>query len=324
MAGSVAPVRPRQLIVPVLLVALPVGLTACGGDDDGAVSDTTVITDIDLEPVDGDDGPGDDGPGDDGPGDDGAGATNKPEVDLPDTVPTELVITELAEGTGPAAVSGDTVVVDYVGVRTEDGDEFDNSYDRGVPFSVRLGEGRVIAGWDEGLVGVQTGTRRQLDIPADLAYGDNPPGGSVIQPGDALTFVVDVRAVVGSVSPDDAPDLDIPTSSGRTDLDVVEIEAGDGPELELEQTAIAHLLLLRGDDLEVLESTWNFDDPAQIVMVPGGAIEGLVDGMLGMRVGGIRVITMPPELAFGPDGVPDAGLPGDVDVIVVAQLVGLY
>jgi peptidylprolyl isomerase len=319
-------VLPRQLIAPALLVLLPVALVACGGDDDTAGTEPPTVTDLELEPVETDDGEAtsDDPTTADDP-DSPEGAADKPEVDLPEATPSELVVTDLVEGTGPAATTGDTVVVDYVGVRSADGSEFDNSYDRGVPFSVPLGEGRVIAGWDDGLLGVQNGTRRQLDIPAELAYGDNPPGGSVIQPGDALTFVVDVRAVIASVDPDDAPtDLDIPTSSGRTDLDVVDVTVGDGPELAAEQTAIAHLLLMRGDDLEVLESTWNFNDPAQIVMVPGGAIDGLVEGMLGMQVGGVRVVTMPPSLAFGPEGIPEAGLPGDTDVIIVVELVGLY
>ena len=89
---------------------------------------------------------------------------------------------------------GDTVVVHYVGVRTEDGTEFDNSYDRGEPFPVVLGSGSVIQGWEDGLVGAQVGDQRQLDIPTELAYGDSPRG-DVIQPGDALTFVVDVVAI---------------------------------------------------------------------------------------------------------------------------------
>lgn len=119
----------------------------------------------------------------------------KPEVEIPTEIPTELQVTTLIEGEGPEAEVGDIVTVHYVGVRSEDGTEFDNSYDRGSPFPVVLGAGGVIQGWDEGLVGVQAGERVQLDIPADLAYGDNPPGGGVIQPGDALTFVVDVLDV---------------------------------------------------------------------------------------------------------------------------------
>ena len=118
----------------------------------------------------------------------------KPEVEVPAELPTELQVTTLVEGEGPAAAVGDTVTVHYVGVLSEDGTEFDNSYDRGAPFPVVLGAGGVIQGWEEGLVGVQAGERRQLDIPADLAYGDTGSG-AIIQPGDALTFVIDVLAV---------------------------------------------------------------------------------------------------------------------------------
>src|SRR3954454_616930 len=67
------------------------------------------------------------------------GALPKPEVKLPATLPTDLVVTDLTEGTGTGAVAGDTVVVHYIGVRSADGKEFDNSYDRGTPFAVTLG-----------------------------------------------------------------------------------------------------------------------------------------------------------------------------------------
>jgi peptidylprolyl isomerase len=119
----------------------------------------------------------------------------KPEVQIPADIPTELGVTVLTPGEGPAAVAGDTVVVHYIGVRSVDGTEFDNSYDSGAPFSVTpLGSAPVIQGWNEGLIGAQAGSRIQLDIPTELAYGDSPRPG-IIQPGDALTFVIDVMSV---------------------------------------------------------------------------------------------------------------------------------
>lgn len=118
---------------------------------------------------------------------------DKPEVKLPAELPTELVINDLVTGEGPAAQVGDTVQVHYIGVISATGEVFDNSYDKGTPFPVTIGTTRVIAGWTEGLVGVQAGTQRQLDIPADLAYGDQ--GNGSIQPGDAISFVIDVMSV---------------------------------------------------------------------------------------------------------------------------------
>ena len=109
------------------------------------------------------------------------------------------------------------MLVDYVGVRTVDGVEFDSSYERGIPYAFPLGQGRVIDGWDQGLVGIQVGTQRQLDVPTDLAYGDSPPGGSVIQPGDALSFVIEARAVVPAPDPIAAPtDIAFEPSVGAT------------------------------------------------------------------------------------------------------------
>lgn len=118
----------------------------------------------------------------------------KPVVEIPEQLPTELEVTVLSPGEGPAAAVGDTVVVHYVGVRSEDGTEFDNSYDRGSTFPVTIGVTSVIQGWQEGLVGAQAGSQIQLDIPADLAYGDSGSG-AIILPGDPITFVIDVMSV---------------------------------------------------------------------------------------------------------------------------------
>jgi peptidylprolyl isomerase len=119
--------------------------------------------------------------------------TGKPSVQVPEELPTELVVTTIEEGSGPEAQAGDTIEVNYVGVRSADGVEFDNSYDRGASFPFTLGQGSVIAGWDDGLVGAQEGEILQLDIPADLAYGDADRG--VIRAGDSLSFVVEVVSI---------------------------------------------------------------------------------------------------------------------------------
>jgi peptidylprolyl isomerase len=102
---------------------------------------------------------------------------------------TKLNVTTLVEGKGAAVASGQSLSVNYVGVTYQDGKEFDSSWKRSEPLTFTVGTGNVIKGWDQGLVGVKVGSRVQLDIPADLAYGENPTGG---QPGGALRFVVDV------------------------------------------------------------------------------------------------------------------------------------
>ena len=116
----------------------------------------------------------------------------KPEVKAGSGSLTKLVVTPLVKGKGPAAKAGQTITVNYVGVTYASGEEFDASWTRSQPFTFQLGTGGVIPGWDQGLVGATVGSRVQLDIPADLAYGENPQGGA---PAGPLRFVVDVLAV---------------------------------------------------------------------------------------------------------------------------------
>ena len=99
-------------------------------------------------------------------------------------------------GSGPAAEAGDFVSVHYTGTLV-DGTKFDSSVDRGVqPFSFQLGAGRVIKGWDFGVVGMQVGGNRKLIIPSDEAYGpDGYPG--LIPPDATLVFDVELVKIDG-------------------------------------------------------------------------------------------------------------------------------
>jgi len=105
--------------------------------------------------------------------------------------PTKLVSKDLIVGTGPEAKAGESVTVNYVGVLYKNGKVFDASWKRSEPFTFTLGEGKVIPGWDQGVVGMKVGGRRELIIPAPLAYGaqGSPP---TIPPNSALVFVVDL------------------------------------------------------------------------------------------------------------------------------------
>src|SRR6266545_4831436 len=117
----------------------------------------------------------------------GPALATKPVVAPPSGDPTKLQVTTLIPGKGAVTQNGQTIEVSYVGVSFKDCKEFDSSWSRSQPFSLTLGQGQVIKGWDQGLVGVKVGSRVQLDIPADLAYGpgDSPTNGP-------LRFVVDV------------------------------------------------------------------------------------------------------------------------------------
>jgi peptidylprolyl isomerase/FKBP-type peptidyl-prolyl cis-trans isomerase FkpA len=101
----------------------------------------------------------------------------------------KLVIDDVTVGTGPEVKEGDTLTVHYIGT-TQDGVKFDSSYDRGQPFVFTVGEGKVITGWEEGLIGMKAGGNRILVIPPDMAYGNRQVG--VIPPNSPLVFRVDL------------------------------------------------------------------------------------------------------------------------------------
>ncbi len=117
---------------------------------------------------------------------------DKPEVDFPGgEPPADLEIVDEIVGDGTEATAGKTVVAHYVGVAFSTGEEFDSSWNRGDPLAFPLGAGRVIKGWDQGLLGMCVGGRRRLTIPPHLAYGDRGAG-AAIAPGETLIFVVDL------------------------------------------------------------------------------------------------------------------------------------
>ncbi|XTZ17553.1 FKBP-type peptidyl-prolyl cis-trans isomerase [Micromonospora echinospora] len=120
---------------------------------------------------------------------------NKPEVGpIEGAPPADLVVEDITVGDGPEAERGQVVTVHYVGVAHSTGREFDASWNRGETFQFGLGAGQVIAGWDQGVVGMRVGGRRRLTIPPHLGYGNRGAGG-VIKPGETLVFVVDLLGV---------------------------------------------------------------------------------------------------------------------------------
>ena len=111
---------------------------------------------------------------------------------VPDELPPDkLQIEDIVKGKGPAAKKGDKVSMQYVGVTWSTSVEFDASWDARQPFTLTLGKGKVIQGWDKGVPGMRKGGRRQLTIPADMAYGaqGSPPN---IGPNECLRFIIDL------------------------------------------------------------------------------------------------------------------------------------
>jgi peptidylprolyl isomerase len=159
----------------LLLLLLVLALAGCGGDDEGEAAATPTATPT-ATPANTD-------------------TSKKPVVTVPDELPPDtLQKRDIVTGKGRAAKKGDTVTMQYVGVAWSTSVEFDASWDRGEPFTFKLGEGKVIKGWDEGIPGMKVGGRRELTIPAEQAYGaqGSPPS---IGPNECLRFIVDLQKI---------------------------------------------------------------------------------------------------------------------------------
>jgi len=124
--------------------------------------------------------------------------STEPKITVPKAAaPTALVKKDIIVGTGAVAASGDELTVDYVGALYKNGSIFDASWShggpKGVPFQFQLGVGNVIPGWDQGLVGMRVGGRRELIIPPSLAYKSTAQ--AKIPANSTLIFIVDLLGV---------------------------------------------------------------------------------------------------------------------------------
>jgi peptidylprolyl isomerase len=106
----------------------------------------------------------------------------------------ELKIEDIQLGDGKEVVKGALITTQYNGY-LEDGSKFDSSYDRGKPFQCVIGTGRVIKGWDLGMMGMRVGGKRKLYVPAELGYGEREFG-AYIKPNSNLIFEVELLEVL--------------------------------------------------------------------------------------------------------------------------------
>lgn len=165
------------LIISTIAVCLALAIAGCGGGDSNSSSSSTSEASAPANPKLA-----------------AEVGKKKPKVEVPSGPPPQaLEKKELVEGTGAEAKGGDEVTVQYVGVGYKSKKEFDASWG-GEPFTLALGSGGVIPGWEYGIPGMKVGGRRELTIPGALAYGPkgSPPE---IGPNETLIFVIDLLAV---------------------------------------------------------------------------------------------------------------------------------
>lgn len=282
-------------------------IAACGGDDSSSSTAAPTATDTETTETE---------------TTDPADLIDEPTVDLPAELPTELVITDITEGTGEAAAEGSTIYVYYVGVTTDEGKRFDGNFG-GDPFAVTLGAGAVIQGWEDGLLGIKAGGRRQLDIPSELAYG-SAGSGEAIPPDTAISFIVEAVAIVPPIDPSDVPEVTVTGSENIDELVSKDLVFGDGEEAAVGSSVLVHIIAFRADTGEELASTWGDPSPVSLLLEEGGSLPGLIEGIPGMKVGGRRQLTIPFVDAFGAEGNEDMKLPASIDLVVVIDLLSTF
>ena len=232
------------------------------------------------------------------------------------TTPSGLQYEDITAGSGAVAQSGANVTVHYTGwlhdakAANQRGSKFDSSKDRGDPFMFELDAGNVIQGWDEGVQGMKMGGTRVLTIPSELGYGARGAGG-VIPPNATLVFEVELLAVAA------APVLEYD--------DVV---VGSGPEAQAGQRVTVHYTgwlfdaSAAGNRGRKFDSSKDRRDPFKFALGAGQVIKGWDEGVQGMKVGGTRVLTIPPELGYGARGAGGA-IPPNATLVFEVELLGV-
>lgn len=193
----------------------------------------------------------------------------------------KLNIKVVKEGSGKAVTAnGDLLNMNYTGT-LKNGKKFDSSLDRDQPFGFVLGSGQVIKGWDQGLVGMKVGEKRRLEIPYKLAYGDNSPSDQIPARSD-LYFDVELLGMV---------------KKGEEEIyDRKDLTVGSGAEVTKGRT-------IKVQYVGKLTNGHVFDKGNLTLKVGNGdVIPGFDAGVVGMKQGGKRQLTIPPKLAYGAQG----------------------
>ena len=262
-----------------------------------------------------------------------------PTVAVPDAdPPTDLVVKVLSKGDGADVASGDVVVIDYLGVRWEDGSTFDSTFERG-PTGYSLGGGAV-PGWETGLVGVPVGSRLMMVTPPDQAFGDNPPI-DAIQPGDTLVWVVDIlgahqgdEAAKGQPAPteDDSlpyvsitpkePEIVIPKGDPTNKLISIPVVVGDGPKVQKGQTLVVQYKGVLWRTGKEFDSSWSKGTPLVTPIGTGSVITGWDKGLVGQTVGSRVLLVVPPKDGYGNAG--QGSIKGTDTMVFAVDILGAY
>jgi peptidylprolyl isomerase len=256
----------------------------------------------------------------------GAAFGKKPTVAKGTGTPsTDLAVKTVIKGDGPKIAVGDYIKVNYLGQIWSTAKVFDTSFGRG-PYTNVIGQGKVIPGWDKGLIGQNVRSRVELAIPPALGYGSSGNSQAGIKGTDTIVFVVDVlerfnakssatgKAVaqndaslpkVGANTDGKAPSITVPKSAAPTKLVSEYILEGDGPVVKAGDTLLLQYKGVLWDGGKEFDASYSHGELAAFPLAQ--LIKGWQEGLAGKKAGSRVMLVTPPDVAYGDearDGIP--------------------
>jgi len=257
----------------------------------------------------------------------GVASTGTPKITPPKTAAASLCTTDIVVGTGREitdadATAGTKITVNYVGMGQKSGKVFDSSFERGEPAEFPLN--RVIKGWTKGMVGMKVGGRRQMIIPGDLAYAADPPSADIAA-DETLIFVVDLISAPDTPKPIEVPPVEVPAAP-VTELGIKDLKVGTGAEVTAEGAASgisvsAFYVGVSQSSGKTFDESFSSGQPTTFPL--NGVISGWTQGLVGMKVGGRRQLTIPGSLGYGQNPPQGSGIAVDDTLIFVIDLVSV-
>ncbi len=245
-------------------------------------------------------------------------STEVPTVEAVADAPAEVETDDLEEGKGCGIDTDTYLTLDLVGATAADAKVFTDTFADERPITATLGSGQLIAGLETGLEGMKVGGRRQLTIPADLAYGKEGNLAQGIAADQALVFVVDLVAVSGTplycnaatvpAGPEGSgkpATVEMPLEAPADEVVKTDLKEGTGDPVEAGNYVTVQYLGVSCASGQQFDSSWDNGEPFPLTLGEG-TIPGFATGIEGMKVGGLRQIEIPSALGYGATGSPPA------------------
>jgi len=226
---------------------------------------------------------------------------------------------EITAGEGKMPEIEDIVLMHVVGT-LPDGTEIVNTYQQGQPAMAIMGREQLLPGWEEGVMLMKAGGSAKLVLPPDLAFGEE--GYGMIPPNSQLVMDIEIISIDSAPTPSHvAADELVTTESGLKFFDLIE---GDGAESESGNTVINHYTIwIQGENEVSFVFSSIYSQPITFVLGGGNIVfPGWDEGVTGMKLGGKRLLVIPPELGLGESGSGD--IPPNATLIMEVELLEIF